>query len=134
MRKRNVIRIRGDHEQKVVIYGGLRPDLMTIRIIFRKAMEEFRHSASIQEPPGFTASEMDLPHQSNDRDGPELTESGMIVWAIRCLQMLRMADEDILGELQASLEEHEMRHIRAQIPDLFQQAYETIGDNVDTNE
>ena len=134
MRKRNVIRIRGDHEQKVVIYGGLRPDLMTIRIIFRKAMEELRHGDSIQEQPGFAASEMDLAQQPNDRDGPDLTESGMIVWAIQCLRMLRMADEDILGELQASLEEHEMRYIRAKIPDLFERADEVRADDVAAGE
>ena len=52
-RKRHVIRIRGQRELDVVIYGGLRPDLMTIRIIFRKALEELREEASTQKAARF---------------------------------------------------------------------------------
>ena len=127
--KREVISIKGKQERKVVIYGGLRPDLMTIRIIFRKAMEEFRDSASTQGQPGFAGSEMELAHLSDNKDELDLTETGMVVWAIQCLRTLGMADDDILGELQASLEEHEMRHIRAKIPDLFKRADEAVADD-----
>jgi hypothetical protein len=121
-RKRQVIRIRGQQDLDVVIYGGLRPDLMTIRIIFRKALEELREEASVKEPPGFAASYADLAHESDDRNRLDLTASGMVVWAVRCLRAQHMADEDILAEIQAALDVHEIPYIRAQLPSLFEQA------------
>jgi hypothetical protein len=121
-RKRQVIRIRGQRELDVVIYGGLRPDLMTIRIIFRKALEELREETSVREPPGFAASYADLAHESDDRNRLDLTASGMVVWAVRCLRAQHMADEDILAELHALLGVHEIPHIRARLSSLFEQA------------
>lgn len=128
---RHTIRIRGRQEFVVAIYGGLRPDLMTIRIIFQKALEEFSGRDADQELPGFAASEADLAHVSIDRCRPDLSESGMVVWAIRCLRKLRMADEDIMAELEDALAAHQMYDIRKKIPSLFGQADVAEADEVD---
>ena len=57
----------------------------------------------------------------------------MVVWAVRCLRAQHMADDDILAELQASLDVHEIPYIRAKLPSLFEQADRPEADDGDVN-
>ena len=140
-RQRTVLQLPGQAESKVIIYGGLRPNLMTIRIIFRKALREFRgkgHMTSEQdkEVPKSVSSSADLldtPPTTDDEPtgNVDLSPSGMIVWAIRRLRDLGMADEDIREELDATLSEQELQGVQAELPHLFEQAdVEEDGDEL----
>jgi hypothetical protein len=120
-RIRSTVRIQGYRDIIVAIYGGVRPDLMTIRIILRQALEEFRNRTPNQNVEGFATSEAELAHEPVDERGLDLSETGMIEWAARCLRSLSMADRDILAELESTLNAQEMQRIRARIPDLFEQ-------------
>ena len=123
-RIRSTVRIKGYRDLVIAIYGGVRPDLMTIRIILRKAIEELRNKAPGQGMDGFAASEADLAHESVDKSGVDLSEAGMIEWAARCLRSLAMADRDVIAELESTLSAQEMQQIRARMPDLFGQVDE----------
>ena len=131
-RQRTVIRFPLRPEWKIVMYGGLQPDLMTIRAIFRRALEEFKdkelRTKSSVDQSADILSPLTLQQESSadseevDEESVEHTASGMIVWSIRCLRMLRMGDEDIEAELRTGLEEHELLDIQRKVPDLFQPA------------
>ena len=129
-RQRTTIRLPSSRPFKVILYGGVRPDITTIRIIFHKAMKELQEDGLDSEIAGFASSPAELAHQSSNNNRPDLSASGMVVWAMRCLRLLDMPDDDILAEVETSLEEHEMQHIKSKIPDMFIQADETGVDGL----
>lgn len=111
-RKRIVVPIRGQADKDVVVYGGLQPNLMTIRIILRKAAEEFKQADNVS-----------LRSDSESVEDAAVSGADMVIWAVRCLQSLRMADGDIRGELEETLAEYLSDDIKTRIPELFQQTH-----------
>lgn len=121
-RRRTAVRIPGQPQEEVVVYGGLKPDLMTIQIIFNKATNELKNEArhiddasepQLQPPPS------DLLPDDGTNDGFESSASGMVDWAIRCFRLLDMANEDIRDELLKALPESQLKAIKAKFPALF---------------
>jgi len=134
-RQRSVLRLRNprDPRGRVVLYGGLRPDLMTIRIIFSRALKEMtqRRTPTRKSSDGVTAAL--ISELTGDiKETPALSPSEMVVWAVKSLRELGMEDEDIQKELGASLSEREMHDVRADLPMLFQEASVVDGGEEDT--
>ena len=136
--QRRVIHVFAEPKQSMVMYGGLQPDLMTIRYIFRQALEDLKTSTTATSSPtnaspedssqpvslvDASASLVDTSLGSDELggEGVDLTASGIVVWAVQCLRSLRMADEDIISELRTALVEDQLEEIRAKLPNLFQQ-------------
>ena len=131
-RQRTVIYLPGQQSKHVVIHGGLQPDLTTIRVIFRRAVEEMRaqRNSTTGAAGDVPVVEMaPLPFQEEPVTFKELEErtvdispSGMVVWAVRCFRALGRAEEDIRQELSEALEEQELYGIQVQLPRLFSDA------------
>ena len=144
-RKRTVVRIPDLLGKQVIVYGGLKPDLMTFRIVFQKAIQEWKHwsrTDHLQADGAHTTSktQSDLAdceaQESADMDAEtvDLSPAGIVVWTVRSVRSLGMADEDIRGELKRTLSEHEMPDIRKQLSDLFGQANHEGSDSDSIND
>ncbi|KAK5128303.1 hypothetical protein LTR85_002970 [Meristemomyces frigidus] len=131
-RQRNLVRLPGQEDKQVVIYGGLRPDLTTVRIIFRRALDELKEQR-VQSDDYVEDGSLDnfaLPSMAAGSEGStesaekvvDITPSGMVVWAVRCLRALGMADEDIRNELSAAFDERQLHLLQVQLPELFEEA------------
>lgn len=129
-RQRTEIRFPGSSQTRFTMYGGLRPDLMTIRIVLKKAIGEFSReadekteiispqsslAASAAEPAESEADELDNKQDSAIDSSP----AGTVVWASRCLKRLGMTTEDIGEELRQSLPERQLQSILKKAPDLL---------------
>lgn len=126
-RQRTLIHLPGQERKHVVIYGGLQPDLTTIRVIFRQAIKEIkqRRAQNNEVTEESMLDENEVPFEAEvsvapvDEKGVDNSPLGMIVWAVRCLRALDMADEDIRSELNDTLSVEELRNIESQLPKLF---------------
>ena len=129
-RQRTEVRLAGSQNRKVIIYAGLRPDLMTIRIVLKTAIEELdRESDDAQQraenwsvfaesPAELVEAEAD--ELNNQRD-PEIdiSPTGMVVWGVRCLKRLGMNVDDIHQELTQSLSRPKLDRILEKSPNLL---------------
>ena len=137
-RQRTEISLPAPEEHKVVIYGGLQPDLMTVRIIFRHALSGINHGKLQGEFATDVSLHVPSPSENSVEQSPSgEIDSGMktkqspsevLIWSIRCLRRLHMADEDMVTELRSTLEQHGMHELRTQLSELFQKADETEED------
>ena len=123
-RKRNVVQLPGRPSEEVVFYNGVMADLMTVQIIYRRAVEELRLESSTPS----SIPQADSPVEATCwvvrglHEVPEVSDLsplGSIAWAVRCFRYLRMADEDIQEELDKSLSTEEMSRIRSKLPAPF---------------
>ncbi|KAK3715828.1 hypothetical protein LTR37_006811 [Vermiconidia calcicola] len=142
-RFRNVIELSSQPPHTVVVYGGFKPNMMTILLIFRRALEEFKTAGSPKASSTIEPLAAHLPASpitksvaDNDAED-ELADdslSGLVVWAARHLRILRRTDNEILTELQRSLSEDELESIREQLPRLVGQADEAEEDSIADSE
>ncbi|KAK4547684.1 hypothetical protein LTR36_000641 [Oleoguttula mirabilis] len=134
-RQRTLVHLPGQQGTHVVVYGGLRPRLTTVRVIFRKALDEMKqqralHDGDIEDLPLENGEPLPTAATPDSTTEPvekaiDHTPFGMVVWAVRRLRALGMADEDVRTELREALEERELRRLQVQLPRLFGQ---TDGD------
>lgn len=130
-RQRTKIRYFKSSDTGIVLYGGLRPDLMTIRIVLRKATEELIHEPA--DGLGKEAENLPSATMSFDRDdistdeledqhdqAIDLSPAGMAVWGARCLKRLGMTTEDVAEELRQSLPESKLQQVLEKSPDLLE--------------
>ena len=127
---RNVIRTAARPEREIVMYWGVQPDLMTIRIILRRALEELKVTESGQSKNSSIKSTADLSWASDWGDFDEdmdsvrgevgVSASAIAVWAARQLRLLRIAEEDIMEELQTVFSEHGTNDMQTQLPQLVE--------------
>jgi hypothetical protein len=133
VRKRAVVKIPGHPKEKIPIYGGLVPDLMTINIILRKALEESQQGSKLldwnEEPElesSFTPSSSIsyVPFEGEKQLAAMLQHpaSGCIVWAICCLRSILMDDDGIRDELSNTLSKYNLDDVRAQLSRFFEKA------------
>lgn len=136
--QRTEVHLPGQQGQRVIVYGGLRPDLTTVRIIFRKALDEMKQQKQRPEKTGAESLDHVEPSATEIDSGSDpksvepaidTTPSGMVVWAVRCLRALGMADHDIRNELNGALDEQALRSLQDQLPLLFRQADEEENDD-----
>lgn len=125
-RQRTAIRFPGFSQTRVVMYGGLRPDLMTIRIVLKSAIEELvRGSAHQAENEPASALSANSPEagtdELDDRGDPAIDTSptGIVVWASRCLKRLGMTTEDLEQGLRQNLPESKLQQVLEKAPDLL---------------
>ncbi|KAK5133407.1 hypothetical protein LTR08_007746 [Meristemomyces frigidus] len=111
-RHRTVVSLLGD--KQTVFYGGLRPNLITIRMIFRKALDELRqHGAQSESQVGTSLEAVNTvssPSSTVTADykaetGPTLqvhftAPYKMVIWSVRYLQAFGMANKYIRDELE----------------------------------
>lgn len=128
--QRSEIRLPTSPPRKVAIYGGLRPNIMTIRVVLKKAIEELI-CGSNENNEGAAASPSPSATPSDDllkADGDELDEQdpaidtspiGMVVWGAQCLKALGMALGDLERELRQSLPASRYHQVLDRCPDLL---------------
>ncbi|KAF2208078.1 hypothetical protein CERZMDRAFT_7941, partial [Cercospora zeae-maydis SCOH1-5] len=132
------IAIRSSDEydsRRLVFYGAVQPDINTILIILRKALEELQSSPDraspaeqqpgVQTSPDPTSSTEQHPATSSQifRDGDELLDvspRGMVTWGIRRLAQLPYVQRDIVRQLDEFLEEQGMDELRKELPEIYQ--------------
>ena len=139
-KQRTEIRIPGAKGGKIVMFAGLRPDLMTIRIVLKQAVKELMDARAGAEDAEGSASRDILAgslHEMDQEDVDEISDqkdhqidlspSGMIVWAVRCLKRLEMDVGDIEQELRQSLPASKLRLVLAKSPGLLEPPEEQNG-------
>ena len=112
-RRRAILHLPGDHG-KTILYGGLQPNVMTIRIILNKTIEEYKQAGKPEPAVSEEVSE-----------GINKSHLGMIAWATRCLPQLGMAKDDLREEIKEKLSGELLADVETKLPDLFQ------GDNAE---
>lgn len=137
--QRTEIRLPGVMDRRVVVYAGLRPDLMTIRLVLKKAIEEFEqhtvgsseeheamHSGIADSPGELAGAGVD---ELNDPQDPaiDLSPCGMVIWGARCMKRLGMTVEDLKEELRQSLSEDKFRQALEKSPGLLSAMEESEG-------
>ncbi|WPH02846.1 Hypothetical protein R9X50_00571400 [Acrodontium crateriforme] len=130
-RERNVVHI-SDMEDEAVIYGGLEPDPTTINIILTEAAFEMRRERKSEgkQMKSHTdnnqaavltenlVEELHIMEHTQDEKGEaaanaiDISPTGMIVWAMKRLREFGIPEDDIWTDLEASLQERDLRRIR----------------------
>ena len=105
---------------QVVLYGGLQPDVATMRIMLQAALTDFKAGGRPLDPADH------LQEERSDGRRFRTTPSGMLLWAVRRMQYMNVQEEDIWEELKAVLTESEFNDVQLRLADL-----DTIADNLD---
>ncbi|KAI7197609.1 hypothetical protein KC352_g20568 [Hortaea werneckii] len=137
--QRGEVILPGQKGDPVVIYGGIRPTILTVSTIFNRALDELREqrAGDGNKKTEGEKSEAKL-HASPDmgnEDAQELDLSplGMVIWAARTLRRLSLDSENIKQESLKVLDSSELDDLREELPFLFAE-HESEGDLLDRSE
>ncbi|KAK4893812.1 hypothetical protein LTR27_007837 [Elasticomyces elasticus] len=92
--------LRSDGAAHVAMYGGLQPNITTIRMIFREALDQLKPKAASE-----TALVSDSPITSAATSGYTRIAKRIVRWCIQRLRNLGMAEADIRDEFEEMLPE-----------------------------
>lgn len=126
-RQRTVVQITEEPPRQVIMYGGLRPDLLTIRIVLREAMAELASNGNPDQGGQEVQHIRDADIVSQDPYPNETAIASMdsntdtVVWAVQRLQHLGMIPDDIYQELQDGLTADKLESILKANPGLLSQ-------------
>lgn len=131
-RQRTVVHLPGHEDRRVVIYGGLQPNLFIINTVFRKALEELRQtekngSGEKHARPLGQSMHADAHILASKEIGEDFAHTSIqetIMWAIQCFQNFGLDEGEIGEELTESLSEYGLESIISQLPWLLQRARE----------
>ncbi|KAK5169674.1 uncharacterized protein LTR77_005652 [Saxophila tyrrhenica] len=121
---RNVVTLPTNPQSELVVYGGLQPDLTTIRLVLRSALDEIkdaqrqqrvRSNAPAQSSPmeGIEAHGQDSVQSQGLEASAALEPSALetIVWAARKLLSLGVKEPDVMEELEATLSKRDLSRL-----------------------
>jgi hypothetical protein len=117
---RSVIPLATEPPGNFMIYGGVKPNVATIVIIFYGAIEEYKAT----EKQGVKARPIQTTSQQMEYtvgDGNQAL-TAMAIWAINNLRWMRMTDDDITEELDGAISRLDVPWLRQQLPELLVQA------------
>ncbi|KAK4553574.1 hypothetical protein LTR86_009370 [Recurvomyces mirabilis] len=118
-RQRTVLRIPTAKEKLVAVYGGLRPNSATLRIVMRSALNELER---IADEAGL-AADVEWTSSVPPDDSKESTMTQpieIVIWAHRALLELGSEQQDLLHELQKTLPNQQLERLRTHRPALFE--------------
>ena len=118
-RQRTIVHVPGPKSVNVVMYGGLRPDLQTIRIVLHRALEDIKQDTSTSDEPYIeteSRGELDGTTTSQDDALVDLSPKGMLTWAVRCMLAQGMSDEAVQEELEGRLSKYALESLRPMVP------------------
>nr|POF13056.1 hypothetical protein CFP56_10204 [Quercus suber] len=124
VRTRTVVRLPGHPDHKVVIYGGLDPNVMTFDLLFRKLLKEMSsRPKSAGSIPHAAVEDVATSDGIEDlsQPGSEIRNSAAVnlVWVVRCLQRMHSCDDRIRRELSAAFKAADMQDVRKLLPNLY---------------
>ncbi|KAF2765250.1 hypothetical protein EJ03DRAFT_355043 [Teratosphaeria nubilosa] len=136
-RQRMKITYSGPPERSIVIQGGVQPDIATIRIIYRRALQESHGGQKKNRPSGRGASVQEASDQAenagiDDRIHNALDD--MTLWAIRSFWALgasRRATEKQIGGMMSELGHP---NLAKRLPSLIEQAEDLRDSDVVVSE
>ncbi|RMZ13595.1 hypothetical protein D0862_02296 [Hortaea werneckii] len=134
--QRGEVFLPGQKGDPIVIYGGIRPNILTVSTIFNQALDELRaqRAGDEEKKTDGDKSEVKLhasPDMGNEDAGElDLSPLGMVIWAARTLRRLSMDTESIKQELLKTLDSSEVDDLREELPFLFAE-HENEADTLD---
>ncbi|KAK3050911.1 hypothetical protein LTR09_007989 [Extremus antarcticus] len=125
---RHIIQLPTHPPEEAVVYGGLEPDLATVRLILMAALDEVSRpqglgefsKASGSSGSGSQTQQTEAVRMDDLTDETNQTTVDLLAWAVRKLQTMGMAEHDILDELGAALSSHPQ--LRSQLPEMLASA------------
>nr|POF04176.1 hypothetical protein CFP56_21931 [Quercus suber] len=139
VRARTAIPFPGHPDHRVVIYGGLEPNVMTFDLLFRQLLIEMSSrpkSAGSSRIPHGSDHDVAIPEGSGDPSQPnsnlENSDIATLIWVVRCLQHVGSGDEYIRKQLSAAFQEHDMQDVQKLFPHLFDPGHDDGSDDNDT--
>ncbi|GIZ45903.1 hypothetical protein CKM354_000905100 [Cercospora kikuchii] len=119
---------RPGDRSRLVLYGAIFPDVNTILVILRKALEEVKASP---HPPSLDNQQLVAQAPVKDGAGEELDLSprGIVAWAVRRLAELPYVQRNIVKQLDVFLKEQGMNDLRKDLPAIYEDVEAELLDN-----
>ncbi|EMC92691.1 hypothetical protein BAUCODRAFT_258421 [Baudoinia panamericana UAMH 10762] len=123
--QRTLIPLPNRPARTVAMYGGVQPNITTIRIILRRAIQDLKVMSPRQKTAAETGGQMDslsagtmriAEGDKGEAKAIDTSPSGMVVWCVNRFRELGLRNRDINEELSAELSTAELESMQKQVP------------------